>query len=160
MRAKIATQKHLSAKRRQAEKLTKQAKIARVSAKRAQEATKKVDDALKGRGQAVVTSDDLKHIPKKLRDHLKDHDVVFRPNEGPQTVFLESPERDVCVYPASPFVSPQPTPRIKFSSMYGEGSSLPFLLGLVDVSKSIIVIISYTLMFVGPGWPQLFHASQ
>ena len=95
MRAKIATQKHLSAKRRQAEKLTKQAKKARVSAKRAQEATKKVDDALKGRGQAVVTSNDLKHIPKKLRDHLKDHDVVFRPNEGPQTVFLESPERDV-----------------------------------------------------------------
>ena len=95
MRAKLATQKQLSEKRKRAEKLTKQAKKARATAKRAQEATKKVDDALKGRSQTVVTTDDLKHIPKKLRDHLKDHDVVFRPNEGPQTTFLESPERDI-----------------------------------------------------------------
>ena len=95
MRAKLATQKKLSAKRKNAEKLTRQAKQARAVAKKAQEASKKVDDALKGRGESVVTTDDLKHVPKALRDHLKDHDVVFRPNEGPQTTFLESPERDI-----------------------------------------------------------------
>ena len=95
MRAKLATQKKLSAKRKNAEKLTKQAKQARATAKKAQEASKKVDDALKGRGRSVVTTDDLKHVPKALRDHLKDHDVVFRPNEGPQTTFLESPDRDI-----------------------------------------------------------------
>tara|TARA_R110002020_G_scaffold873_1_gene4333 strand:+ start:4756 stop:6351 length:1596 start_codon:yes stop_codon:yes gene_type:complete len=95
MRAKLATQKKLSAKKIQADKLTKQAKKARAASKRAQEASKKVDDALKGRGKSVVTTDDLKHVPKTLRDHLKDHDVVFRPNEGPQTTFLESPERDI-----------------------------------------------------------------
>ena len=47
MRAKLATQKKLSAKRKQADKLTKQAKKARAASKRAQEASKKVDDALK-----------------------------------------------------------------------------------------------------------------
>ena len=95
MRAKLATQKKLSAKKIQADKLTKQAKKARAASKKAQEASKKVDDALKGRGKSVVTTDDLKHVPKTLSDHLKDHDVVFRPNEGPQTTFLESPERDI-----------------------------------------------------------------
>jgi hypothetical protein len=43
----------------------------------------------------VITDEDLKRVPQAVREHLQHHDVVFRANEGPQTMFLESPERDV-----------------------------------------------------------------
>ena len=97
MKARLATQRQLSEKKRRAERLTKQAKKARRSAKEAQEAAVKVDNALKGRQKSVsvITDEDLKKVPQAVREHLQHHDVVFRANEGPQTMFLESPERDV-----------------------------------------------------------------
>ena len=49
MKARLATQRQLSEKKRRAEKLTKQAKNARRKSKEAQQAAVKVDNALKGR---------------------------------------------------------------------------------------------------------------
>ena len=97
MKARLATQRQLSEKRRKAEKLTKQAKNARRKVKEAQESAQKIDNALKGKQKSVsvITNEDLKKVPLAVREHLQHHDVVFRPNEGPQTTFLESPERDV-----------------------------------------------------------------
>ena len=97
MKARLATQRQLSEKGRRAERLTKQAKNARRKSKEAQQAAVKVDNALKGRQKSVsvITDEDLKKVPQAVREHLQHHDVVFRANEGPQTTFLESPERDV-----------------------------------------------------------------
>ena len=97
MKARLATQRQLSEKKRRAERLTKQAKNARRKSKEAQQAAVKVDNALKGRQKSVsvITDEDLKKVPQAVREHLQHHDVVFRANEGPQTTFLESPERDV-----------------------------------------------------------------
>jgi len=95
MKARLATQRQLSEKKRKAEKLTEQAKRARRSVTLAKESAVKVDNALKGRSKSVVTSEDLKRVPRAVREHLQHHDVVFKANEGPQTTFLESPERDV-----------------------------------------------------------------
>jgi len=97
MKARLATQRQLSEKKRRADKLTEQAKNARRKSKEAQQAAVKVDNALKGRQKSisVITDEDLKKVPQAVREHLQHHDVVFKANEGPQTTFLESPERDV-----------------------------------------------------------------
>ena len=50
--------------------------------------------AKKRQGQIVI-EDDLDDVPKSVKEYLEESNVVFHPNDGPQTEFLAADEKDV-----------------------------------------------------------------
>jgi len=95
-KAKIASQKKLREAKKTAERKKKQVKAQRDKVRYLEKGLKKIEGTLNGKNPSVLTEDDLKVAPKALKEHIEDLDnVIFRPNEGPQTDFLASPERDV-----------------------------------------------------------------
>jgi hypothetical protein len=69
------------------------------SAKRHAENTKSklltINKALTGKETQLLTEDIIKSAPKTVPEHINQQDVIFRPNDGPQTEFLAAPEREV-----------------------------------------------------------------
>jgi len=69
------------------------------SAKRHAENTKSklltINKALTGKETQLLTEDVIKSAPKTVQEHINQQDVIFRPNDGPQTEFLAAPEREV-----------------------------------------------------------------
>jgi len=69
------------------------------SAKRHAENTKSklltINKALTGKETQLLTEDIIKSAPKTVQEHINQQDVIFRPNDGPQTEFLAAPEREV-----------------------------------------------------------------
>ena len=94
-KAKIASQKKLRTAKKTAEKKKKQVKAQRDKVRSLEKGLKKIEGTLNGKNPSVLTEDDLKIAPKALKEHIEHENVVFKPNEGPQTDFLASPERDV-----------------------------------------------------------------
>jgi len=95
-KAKIASQKKLRTAKKTAEKKKKQVKAQRDKVRYLEKGLKKIEGTLTGQNPSALTEDDLKIAPKALKEHIEELDnVIFRPNEGPQTDFLASPERDV-----------------------------------------------------------------
>lgn len=95
-KARMAAQKKLRQAKRTAENKKKQVKSQRDKVRYLEKGLKKIEGTLNGKNPSVLTEDDLKVAPKALKEHIEDLDnVIFRPNEGPQTDFLASPERDV-----------------------------------------------------------------
>ena len=95
-KAKIASQKKLRTAKKTAEKKKKQVKAQRDKVRYLEKGLKKIEGTLTGQNPSALTEDDLKVAPKALKEHIEELDnVIFRPNEGPQTDFLASPERDV-----------------------------------------------------------------
>jgi len=43
----------------------------------------------------LITSDKIEELPVQLQKELEDQNVIFSPNDGPQTDFLAAPETDV-----------------------------------------------------------------
>jgi hypothetical protein len=70
-----------------------------ISAKRSAENTKSklltIDKALTGKETQLLTEDIIESAPKTVKEHINQQDVIFRPNNGPQTEFLAAPEREV-----------------------------------------------------------------
>ena len=64
------------------------------NAKKRKERILKTDDALKGKDSAVLTKDEVEQLPPNVQEHVEDN-VIFRPNDGPQTTFLAASEREV-----------------------------------------------------------------
>ena len=60
------------------------------------ESSKEVLYALddKNSSKVVVVDDNIVQLPKKLKEEAEEN-VIFRPNDGPQTEFLAAPETDV-----------------------------------------------------------------
>lgn len=77
--SKTALAKHTRAKERQVKKVASIDKATRV---------------LEGE-DAVVIPDELKNLPKAIKEQLADKEIVFRPHDGPQTDFLSATEREV-----------------------------------------------------------------
>ena len=75
--------------------LKKQVKAQRDKVRYIESGLKKIEGTLTGKNPAVLTEDDLKVAPKAVKEQVEQENVVFKPNEGPQTDFLASPERDV-----------------------------------------------------------------
>ena len=69
------------------------------SAKAHAENTKKklltINKALDGKEQQLITQDVIDSASKNIQEHIKQQEVVFKPNTGPQTDFLASSEREV-----------------------------------------------------------------
>ena len=93
-RARIEARQKLRKKEKQVQQAIKKADNRKQQAKRLKESLKTVD-AINRKGGAV-TGELLDSVPKSVKKALKDNaEVVFMPNEGPQTKFLASPEKEV-----------------------------------------------------------------
>ena len=55
---------------------------------------KKLDKVLEGEEQ-LIEKDKIEETTPNIREAIKDRDIIFEPNEGPQTEFLAAPEREV-----------------------------------------------------------------
>jgi hypothetical protein len=55
---------------------------------------KKIDNVLEGKKQ-LIEKDKIEETTPNIREAIKDREVIFEPNEGPQTEFLASSEREV-----------------------------------------------------------------
>ena len=81
----------INRKQRNIQKLEQKLNNAKSSFKKQKETLQKLDNTKEG----VVTPDDLDSLPKAVREQLDNHQVLFHPNEGPQTDFLAAGEKDV-----------------------------------------------------------------
>jgi hypothetical protein len=54
-----------------------------------------INKALDGKDTQLLTEDIIDSAPKTVQEHLKSQDVIFKPNNGPQTQFLAASEREV-----------------------------------------------------------------
>ena len=81
----------ISRKQRNIQKLEQKLNNAKSSFKKQKETLQKLDNTKEG----VVTPDELDNLPKAVREQLDNHQVLFHPNEGPQTNFLAAGEKDV-----------------------------------------------------------------
>ena len=92
----IATKAKQAAKRvikRQDDKIKKATNDLH-NAKKRKEHILKTDDALKGKSSAVMTDREVYKLPPNVQEHVEQN-VIFKPNNGPQTQFLASSEREV-----------------------------------------------------------------
>ena len=64
------------------------------NAKKRKEQILKTDDALKGKNSAVMTDKEVDKLPPNVQEHVEDN-IIFKPNDGPQTQFLAASEREV-----------------------------------------------------------------
>jgi hypothetical protein len=91
-KAKISARRSVKAKEKRIAKLKSQINSQQTSLKKQKKVLKKLDNKADSQ---VVTDSDLDTLPPTVLDQLKNENVVFHPNEGPQTEFLAAPERDV-----------------------------------------------------------------
>ena len=64
------------------------------NAKAKKENILKTDEALKGVSQSVMTDKEIEKLPPNVQDHVEEN-IIFKPNDGPQTQFLAASEREV-----------------------------------------------------------------
>lgn len=90
-KAKIKARRAVKDKEKRTEKLKQRLEAKRNSLNASKETLKKLE---KKTTNKVVTEDILDKVPKALKQEVDDN-VIFKPNNGPQTDFLAAPERDV-----------------------------------------------------------------
>ena len=90
-KAKIKARRAVKDKERRTEKLKQRLEAKRNSLNASKETLNKLE---KKTTNKVVTEDILDKVPKALKQEVDDN-VIFKPNNGPQTDFLAAPERDV-----------------------------------------------------------------
>ena len=83
--------------RKQQAKLRVQKKETKARKKKVEATVRKIKQIItKPSGSKVIEQETLAAAPKAVRDLVKDtSEIIFKPNDGPQTDFLASPERDV-----------------------------------------------------------------
>ena len=83
--------------RKQQAKLRVQKKETKARRKKSEATVKKIKQTIaKPSGSKVIEQETLAAAPKAVRDLVEDKsEIIFKPNDGPQTDFLASPERDV-----------------------------------------------------------------
>ena len=95
-----ATQARMKANKavREKEKLIAKAEAKLKSQKNTLRASRstlaKLDNKEISKEGKVLTEDNITHLPKKVKEEALEN-IIFRPNDGPQTDFLAAPETDV-----------------------------------------------------------------
>jgi hypothetical protein len=69
--------------------------LARTSAENKKKSLKEISQALDGTDTTVVDEGTLDNTPDNVQELVKNQEVIFQPNDGPQTSFLASAEREV-----------------------------------------------------------------
>ena len=97
-KAKIQARRSLRAKEKRAEKIEVKLKNAKEGIRKQRKIQGKLDEPSSKEtiGGKIITKEDIeKHLPETTKQQIYESNVIFAPNEGPQTEFLASPERDV-----------------------------------------------------------------
>ena len=68
---------------------------ARLSAENKKKSLKEISQALDGTETTLVDEGTLDNTPDNVQELVKNQEVIFQPNDGPQTSFLASAEREV-----------------------------------------------------------------
>ena len=89
-KAKLSAQKALT---KQKNKINK-TKTDLSNARKKRDAIIKTSNALEGKKSSIVETEDLKELTPTVQEHAKEN-IVFEPNNGPQTQFLAASEREV-----------------------------------------------------------------
>ena len=90
-KTKLRAKRAVRSKEKSATKLKQRLDAKRNSLNASKETLNKLD---KKTTNKVVTEDVLDQVPKALKEEVNNN-VIFKPNNGPQTDFLAAPERDV-----------------------------------------------------------------
>ena len=69
--------------------------LARTSAENKKKSLKEISQALDGTETTLVDEGTLDNTPDNVQELVKNQEVIFKPNDGPQTSFLASAEREV-----------------------------------------------------------------
>ena len=96
--AKRSARKSLLTKEKRVEKMEARLKNAKEGVRRQRKIQGKLDEPASKQtitGKIITKEDILEHLPETAREQVYKKNIIFEPNEGPQTEFLASPERDV-----------------------------------------------------------------
>jgi len=91
-KAKMNARRSVKTKEKRIAKLKKEIKANKASLKNQKKVLNKLD---KKTDNQVVIDSELESLPPTVQSQIEKENVVFHPNEGPQTEFLAAPERDV-----------------------------------------------------------------
>ena len=97
-KAKIKARRSLRSKEKRVEKIEVKLKNAKEGIRKQRKIQGKLDESSSKEtiGGKIITKEDIeKHLPETVQQQVYESNVIFSPNEGPQTEFLASPERDV-----------------------------------------------------------------
>ena len=97
VKAKMSAQKSLKEKQKREKKLQKDLNAVRTTLKKQTSIQSKLDepaDTSTKEGK-VVDLADIEILPNNVQAEIAEREVIFSPNEGPQTDFLAAPETDV-----------------------------------------------------------------
>ena len=94
-KAKKSVKQILARTRKKVAKAEQSLRSAKMSAENTKSKLLTINKALTGKETQLLTEDVIKSAPKTVQEHINQQDVIFRPNNGPQTEFLAAPEREV-----------------------------------------------------------------
>ena len=94
-KAKISAKKLLERSRKKVFLAEKKYCAARLSAKKLKNKIKNIDKVLDGRETQLIDEEIIETSPPNIKNHLKQQDVIFKPNPGPQLEFLAASEKEV-----------------------------------------------------------------
>jgi len=89
-KAKISARQSLKEQKKKIDKT----KSELVNARKKRDAIIKTSNALEGKKSSVIETTDVEQLTPNVKEHVKEN-VIFQPNEGPQTQFLAASEREV-----------------------------------------------------------------
>ena len=89
-KAKISARQSLKEQKKKIDKT----KSELVNARKKRDAIIKTSNALEGKKSSVLETTDVEQLTPNVKEHVKEN-VIFQPNEGPQTQFLAASEREV-----------------------------------------------------------------
>ena len=94
-KARRATRLSIRKQEAKIEKTHAKYKLAKSSAESKKKSLKEINEALNGTETALVDEGVLRETPDNVQKFVNNQDIIFKPNEGPQTAFLASSEREV-----------------------------------------------------------------
>ena len=94
-KAKRATRLALKKQEDKVVKAKTKLTAARLSAENKKKSLKEISQALDGTETTLVDEGTLDNTPDNVQELVKNQEVIFQPNDGPQTSFLASAEREV-----------------------------------------------------------------
>ena len=94
-RAKRSAKRIVETQNKKVEKAQQQLISAQRSAKNKKESLKKIENALSGKETQIVEEDVLESVPDTVKDLVGEREIIFQPNDGPQTEFLAAVEQEV-----------------------------------------------------------------
>jgi len=89
-KAKISARQSLKEQKKKIDKT----KSELVNARKKRDAIIKTSNALEGKKSSVLETTDVEQLTPTVKEHVEDN-IIFKPNEGPQTQFLAASEREV-----------------------------------------------------------------